>query len=311
MTKLILLAGCAVFIAVGAAAPAAGAADKLKVVATFSILGDLAREVGGDRVEVSTLVGPEGDAHVYAPSPADAKSLRAAKLVVVNGLGFEGWLGRLVRASGTKAAVVTASAGVAPLAGENDGDHARAATDAADHGRSDPHAWQSVANAKTYVGNIRDALAAADPVNASAYAANAEAYLSKLDALETEIRDIVGGLAPDRRMIITSHDAFAYFGKAYGLTFVAPQGVSTESEASARDVARIITQIRRQGISAVFIENISDARLSERIASETGARLGGRVYSDALSAPDGPAATYVSMMRHNVRAFATALTGGS
>lgn len=283
------------------AAEPAWAQEKLKVVATFSILGDLVKNVGGARVEITTLVGPNGDAHVYSPSPADTKRLADAKVVFTNGFGFEGWITRLVKASGTKAAVVVATKGVRARRSEHD-EHGH------DHGATDPHAWQSVANAKTYVANIRDGLVKADPAGKADYEANAAAYLAKLDALEQEVRDLVAKIPADRRRIITTHDAFGYFKDAYGLDFVAPQGVSTESEASAKDVARIITQIKRQKIPAVFIENIVDPRLVKRIAEETGAKIGGKLYSDALTDEKGSAPTYIDMIRHNIRTFSTALT---
>jgi len=302
LVALALFAACLA----GAAPPALAQADKLKVVATFSILGDLVRNVGGERVGVTTLVGPDGDAHVYSPTPADARKLSEAKVVFTNGLKFEGWINRLVKSSGTKAKVVEAAKGVRPLKAEaGHGGH--------DHGHShagevDPHAWQDAANAKLYVAAIRDALIAADPQGRSTYEANAAAYLAKLDDLDREIRAKIARIPADRRKVITSHDAFQYFEKAYGLAFIAPQGVSTEAEASARDVARIVQQIRKEKIPAVFLETISDPRLIERIAQETGARIGGRLYSDALSGPDGPAATYIDMMRHNVEALSQALT---
>ena len=283
---------------------AAGAEDKVKVVATFSILGDFAKEIGGERVEVATLVGPDGDAHSYSPTPADSRRLGEAKLVVVNGLKLEGWIARLIKSSGTKARVVEAAKGVKPLKAEAEPGHEHGH----DHAEFDPHAWQDITNAKIYAGNIRDGLAAADPVGKAVYEANAAAYLVKLDALETEVKEAIGRVPPERRRIITSHDAFGYFEKAYGLKFISPQGVSTDAEASAKDVAKIIQQIRREKIKAVFLENVSDPRLMERIAKESGATIGGKVYSDALSRPDGPAPTYVDMMRHNVTAFSTALS---
>ena len=273
------------------------AQDKLSVVATFSILADLVKNVGGGRVSVKSLVGPNGDAHVYQPTPSDAKMVSDARLVFVNGLGFEGWMSRLVKASGTKAAMVTASKGVKPRKADEDG-----------HEGADPHAWQSVANAKIYVTNIRDALVATDPAGRSAYEANATAYLAKLDALDAEVKAAVAAIPADRRRIITTHDAFGYFGAAYGVAFIAPQGVSTESEVSARDVAKIITQIRKQKIPAVFLENVTDARLLQRIGAESGARVGGTLYSDALTEESGPAPTYLDMMRHNVKQLAEALT---
>jgi zinc/manganese transport system substrate-binding protein len=302
--RLVLAAGAAAF-AAAIAGPASAQQGKLPVVVSFSILTDLVREVGGDRVDIATLVGPNGDAHVYQPSPADAKRLAGARLVVVNGLGFEGWLDRLVKASGTKAAVAVAARGVKPLESKDNDDHKGHKHD---HGAIDPHAWQDVANVKLYVAAIRDALGAADPDGKDAFAARAASYLARLDALDAEIRAAVARIPADRRRIVTSHDAFAYFGKAYGITFVSPQGVSTESEVSARNVARIIRQIRTEKIPAVFLENVSDPRLMERITKETGAKVGGRLYSDALSAQDGPAGTYIDMMRSNIRELSTALS---
>jgi zinc/manganese transport system substrate-binding protein len=281
------------------ATPAA-AQDKVRVVATFSIIADFARNVGGDAIEVSELVGPDSDAHVYAPSPADAKRLADAKVVLVNGLGFEGWLERLVKASGTKATVAVTTKGITPRRMQDDG-HGHG------HGRSDPHAWQSVANAKVYVTNIRDALAKADPDRKATYEANATAYLAKLDALEAEVKATVATIPAERRRIITTHDSFGYFAAAYGVSFIAPQGVSTEAEVSARDLAKIIRQVKTQKIPAVFMENVTDPRLMKRIAEETGARIGGRLYSDALSAAGGPAASYIDMMRHNLKELRGAL----
>ena len=275
----------------------ASAQERLKAVATFSILADFVKNVGGERVEVQALVGPNADAHVYQPSPGDAKALADAKVIFTNGLGFEGWIARLIKASGSKAPIIVTTKGVKP----------RRADDDHGHGDADPHAWQSVPNARIYVANIRDALAAADPAGKSAYEANAAAYLAKLDALDAEVKAAVEKIPADRRRIITTHDAFGYFAAAYGVAFIAPQGVSTESEVSARDVAKIITQIRKQKIPAVFLENISDDRLLKRIGAESGARIGGTLYSDALTDEKGPAPTYLDMMRHNVKQLAQAL----
>ncbi|PSC03427.1 ABC transporter substrate-binding protein [Alsobacter soli] len=278
---------------------------KLPVVATFSILADFVREVGGDRVQVTALVGPNGDAHVYQPTPADAKTLGAAKVIVINGLGLEGWIDRLIRSSGSKAAVVTAAADVKPIApGERQGQQPHGH----DHGGADPHAWQDIANAKLYVAAIRDALISADPDERAAYEARASGYLARLDALDREVRAAVERIPPERRRVITTHDAFGYFGRAYGIAFVAPQGVSTEAEASAADVARIIRQVRAEKTPAVFLENISDPRLMQRIAKETGAKIGGKLYSDALSEQGGPAGTYIDMMRNNIRELSAALS---
>jgi zinc/manganese transport system substrate-binding protein len=275
------------------AAGPARAADRLNVVASFSILGDFVRNVGGNSVSVTTLVGPDGDAHVYVPTPADAKRVADARLVFVNGFGLEGWLSRLVKSAGGKADIVTATSGITPLKLGSD---------------ADPHAWQSVANAKIYVTNIRDALVAADSANAEAFKSNASAYLAKLDALDREVREAVAQIPPDRRKVISTHNAFGYFAAAYGVEFIAPLGVSTESEASARDIAGIITQIRAAKIPAVFLENITDPRLMGRISAETGARVGGTLYSDSLTAEKGDSPTYIAMVRHNIRALTSALS---
>jgi zinc/manganese transport system substrate-binding protein len=272
---------------------------KLKAVATISILGDLVKNVGGDRVDVTTLVGPDGDAHVYEPTPGDAKKLAGADIVFVNGLGLEGWMTRLVEASGTKATIVVVSKGIAPLKMSDSRE--------APLGALDPHAWQSIADAKTYVANIRDGLDMIDPAGKPAYDAAAKTYLAKLDELEKQVRAAISSIPPDRRKIITTHDAFGYFGDAYGMQFIAPEGVSTDTEPSAKDVAMIIAQIRRQNIPAVFLENIADPRMMGEIARETGAKIGGKLYSDALSARGDPAGTYIDMMRHNVHELSTAL----
>jgi zinc/manganese transport system substrate-binding protein len=274
----------------------AQAPEKLPVVATFSILADLTRNVGGDRIEVTALVGPNGDAHVYQPKPADAKQLGAARLILVNGLGLEGWIDRLIKASGTTAPVIVAAKGITLQKMHEEGRIG-----------PDPHAWQSIANAKIYVANIRDALIGVDPGYASAYRANAENYTGELDELDKDVRTEIAKIPPERRQIITTHDAFGYFGTAYGFRFIAPEGVSTETEASARDVAKIIRQIKASNIPAVFLENVTDPRLVRTIASESGAKIGGTLYSDALSLAGGPAATYIDMMRNNIRELSAAL----
>jgi zinc/manganese transport system substrate-binding protein len=293
----------ALIAAVAGVLPAA-AQEKLPVVATFSILGDFVKNVGGDRVSVTTLVGPNGDTHVYQPSPADAKKLANAKVIIVNGFKLEGWMDRLVQASGTKASVVVATNGIKPREMANDDDGKAGAHE---HEGVDPHAWQSIANARIYVANIRDALIAADPGGKEIYEKNTADYLAKLAEVEIEVKEAIAKIPPERRRIITTHDAFGYFGAAYGFEFIAPQGVSTETEASARDVAKIIRQIRAQKIPAVFLENVSDPRLVQRIADETGAKVGGTLYSDALSDESGPASTYIDMMRHNIRQLSAAL----
>ncbi|MCE1238180.1 MAG: metal ABC transporter substrate-binding protein [Hyphomicrobiales bacterium] len=283
----------------------ARAAEPLPVVATFSILADLVARVGGERVTVATLVGPGGDAHVFQPKPADAEKLVRAKLVFVNGLGFEGWMDRLVKSSGTRATIVVASQGVTPLKADDEPGHDHGH----DHGHEglDPHAWQSIADVKIYVANIRDGLAAADPTGVEVYRANAAAFLAELDALETEVTAAIAKIPPEKRRVITSHDAFGYFAAAYGVEFLAPQGMSTDAEPSAKDVARLIRQIRKEKIRAVFVETMTDPRMVKRIAEETGVRLGGAIFSDSLSPKGGPASTYVDMVRHNVRLLGAAM----
>ena len=273
----------------------AKATDKLKVVTTFTILGDMVGNVGREHVALTTLVGPNADAHVYEPTPADARALAQADLVVVNGLGFEGWIDRLVKASGYKGPVVVASEGVAPLTVEDN--------------RPDPHAWQDLANGRLDVANIARALAASDPAHADDYRRRAEAYDRELAALDRDIRGRLDAFPADRRKVITSHDAFQYFGRAYGIDFRAPVGLSTESEPSAGEVAALVRQMRDEGIHALFVENITDPRLVEQLAREAGAVIGGRLYSDSLSGPTGPAPTYLDMFRHNVGEIAKAVLG--
>jgi zinc/manganese transport system substrate-binding protein len=296
------------------AAPAALAAEPLRVVASFSILGDLVAEVGGEHVAVTNIVGPNGDAHVYEPNPADARAVAGADLVVVNGLGFEGWLDRLVQASGYRGRLVVASDGAGLLTLAEEGveqppEHAPDADDPHESEGVDPHAWQSVPNAKIYVANIAAALCGAAPDRCTMFRRNADAYAGELEALDASIRGGIAKIPAERRKLITSHDAFGYFGEEYGVEILAPQGMSTESEASAADVARLVEQIRREEVTALFVENISDPRLIETIGRETGVTPGGALYSDALSEPGGPAATYVEMMRHNAGLMQAAMQG--
>ncbi len=331
--KSIRTASLAFAVAASAFATQVSAGDKLPVVASFSILGDVVGQVGGDRVAVITIVAPGGDAHVYQPTPADAGAISKAAVVFVNGLGFEGWIDRLIKSSGYKGPVIAATAGLKALKGDGHGDghghhdHGHAHQHGKkhehqhgknnekpkghghDHGDHDPHAWQNVKNVITYVANVKDALCKADAAGCETFTQNAAAYTDKLKALDAEIRKKLGAVTADKRKVITSHDAFAYFADAYGVSFLAPIGVSTESEASAKDVAALIDQIRKQGVRAVFVENISDTRLIEQIARETGATIGGTLYSDALSKADGPAATYIDMMLHNAVLMAGAMAG--
>ena len=286
------LRGLLLALAISLGASPLHAQAPLKVVASFSILGDFVKNVGGDRVEVTTLVGSDGDVHVYTPTPSDARKIADAKLLVINGFGLEGWLPRLLQAAGGKASIVTVTSGIAPL---------RLGSD------TDPHAWQSVANAEKYVANIQDALAAADPLDAEFFRKNAQAYLAKLEALDGEVRQAVAQIPQSRRKVISTHDAFGYFAARYGIEFIAPIGVSTEAEPSARDIAKIIAQVKAEHIPAVLLERIGDPRLMRRISAETGARIGGTLYSDSLSDEKGEAPTYIDMVRHNIRTLTSAL----
>ena len=297
----------------------ATAAD-LKVVASFSIIGDFAQNVGGDRIELTTLVGPNGDAHVYEPKPTDAVAMAGADVVLVNGLQFEGFLQRLVDASATKASIVELTKGVETLKMEEEGHHDEAAEAKEEehageeeghhhHGDIDPHAFQSVPNAEIYVKNIADAFCAADSAGCQTYQANAMAYTTKLKALDDEVKAAVASIPADKRTIITSHDAFGYFAHQYGITFLAPEGISTESEASAADVAALIRQVRDDNASAIFVENVTNPRLIEQIAAETDLKVGGTLFSDALSDESGPAPTYIDMMRNNIATIRGAILG--
>lgn len=303
----------AVAMAILFSSPAVLAGKKIPVVVTFTIIGDLVRNVGGDRVSVTTLVGPGGDAHVFQPSPADAAAIKRAKAVFENGLGFEGWLERLIESSGYAGQRFAASKKVKPLyrSDEHDDGHHHDAHRRHDNvGGADPHAWQNLANGILYVQAIQEGLCEVDVEGCPAYKSNAAAYIAKLQELDAEISERFETIPKSKRKLVTSHDAFLYFADRYGLEIHAPEGVTTDSEASAQDVASLIRKIRKHDIVALFVENVSDPRLLQQIARETDLRPSGRLYSDALSAEGGPAASYAEMMRHNAFAVADALDGG-
>ncbi len=316
--RLLVSAACgsAVLMAVPAWAQSATAKTPVKTVASFSILADMVRHVGGDRVAVTALVGPDGDAHVFQPTPADVKTVADAKVVFVNGLGFEGWIERLVQSAAYKGAVVVASAGIRAQTMADAG--AKHGHDGHAHGKEakkdargalDPHAWQDLRHGLAYVDNILAGLIAADPQGAAAYRGNAGAYKRTLEELDAWVKAEIASVPQLRRKVITSHDAFGYFASAYGVTFLAPVGLSTDAEPSAKGVAALIRQIRREKVTALFVENITNPKLIEQIGRETGVKPGGRLYSDALSKPGGPAATYADMFRHNVAQLRAAMTG--
>jgi len=289
-------------------------AEPLRVVASFSILGDLVKNVGGEDVTVTTLVGPDGDAHVFEATPADAKAVGNANLAVVNGLGFEGWIDRLIKAANYKGPVVVASQGIPPRQmKEEEAEHAKDSHgqdkhEGHGHGLiTDPHAWQDLANGQRYVANITAALAKADPAHAEAYQRRGEAYLAQLKETDQWVRGQLAAVPAVKRKVITSHDAFGYFGAAYGVQFLAPVGWSTESEPSAKDVANLVRQIKQAGVRALFVEHMSDPRLLKRIADEASGVVGGTLYSDALAPAGKPGDSYLGMFRHNVPALAAAM----
>jgi zinc/manganese transport system substrate-binding protein len=290
------------------AAPAIAQARRLKVVASFTILADFAREVGGERVEARSLVGPDIDAHVFRPTPQDARVVKDADVVIVNGLGFDGFAGRLVGSSGGKARVVTATNGISLLDAPKSGSgHGHSHGHSHSHGKHDPHAWQSIDAAKIMAANIRDGLIAADAAGADDYRANAERYLGDLDKLKDEIRAILAAVPRDGRLAIVHHDSFRYLSRDFGIRIEAARGLSTEAEPSARDIARIVKAAKDSKAKAVFVESVADPRVGAALAREAGARLGGVLHADALTGPDGPAPTYIAMMRRNARTLAEAL----
>jgi zinc/manganese transport system substrate-binding protein len=262
----------------------------VRVLVSFSILEDIVREVGGDDVAVTSLIGRDANEHVFEPSPDQVRLLPQAQLFIVNGLGLEGWLTRLTQSARYRGPVVIATEGITPITTTETGGAASS---------PDPHAWQDASNGVIYAENIARALASTDPGRAEAYRQRLGHYKAELEALDRRVRERLGTIPAEKRRVITAHDAFAYYGRAYGVTFMAPEGLNTESEPSAKTVAALIRQIRREGIKALFLENISDPRLMEAIARETGAGLGPPLYSDALSGPNGPAQTYIRMIEYN------------
>jgi len=272
-------------------------AAPMPVVASFSVVADLTREVGGDRVTVSSLVGPNQDAHVFQPTPSDAKKVAAAKVFVVNGLGFEGWINRLSRSANFKGVMIEGTKGVKPRKATEEEGHDEQGHD---HGDVDPHAFQDPARVQTYVKNIAAGLSKADPAGASYYQARAASYTKQLQQLDAWAQQQFATVPVAQRKVLTSHDAFGYLGDRYQVHFLAPQGVSTDTEASAKGVATLIRQVKREKVKAVFFENMTDPRLLKQLSDEAGVKIGGRLYSDALSPEGGPASTYLTMFRYNV-----------
>lgn len=298
---------CLLLAAAAAPFAAPAQAPRGRVVATFSILADMVREVAPPDIEVVALVGPDADAHAFEPSPADGRRLAQADLVVANGLGFEGWIERLVRASGYRGSVAVASRGVQPRGAGPAGGHVHPAGHRHAHAQGDPHAWQDLAHARRYVENIADALVQRWPGREAEVRGRSRDYLARIDRLDAQVRQWLEAVPREQRRVITSHDAFGYFAAAYGVDFLSARSWSTAAEPSAAAMARLLRQVRDQRVKALFVENISDPRLVERIARETGARVGGTLYSDALSAAGGPADTYLKLFEHNARTLAAAL----
>ncbi|MBI6852784.1 metal ABC transporter substrate-binding protein [Pseudomonas lijiangensis] len=296
MKRLMMLSSMAA-IALSAFASLAQA-KPLEAVASFTVIADMVSNVGGERVHVTSLIGPNGDPHVYEPTPRDAQALKSADLTFVSGLHLEGWMDRLIKASGYKGQPVVLSEGIKTRYMQEDGKLI-----------TDPHAWNSAANGVIYVRNIMAALKKADPEGASVYEANGQRYIVQLQQLDLYARDQIQSVPESKRKILTSHDAFGYFGDAYGVTFLSPLGFSTESEASAADVAKLIRQIKSEHVTAYFFENSGDPRLVKQIADASGAQPGGELYVEALSPPDGPAASYVQMFRYNVDKLTAAMKG--
>ena len=273
---------CAVLAVMMSASPSWA---KLDVVASFSILGDMVEQVAGDKATVTTIVGPDADAHLYQPNTGDAVAVAEADLVIINGMGFETWSAQLIETSGTKAAVAVATDGITPLFVD---------------GEVDPHAWNSLENGLVYVNNIEAALSAASPADAATFRANADAYRAKLNALHNRALADIAKLPEQKRVVVTAHDAFGYLETAYGLTFLAPQGIDTDAEPSAKDLAELIAFLNETGAGALFVENIANADLIAQISRETGINIGGRIYSDALSVKGSPATSYLAMFTHNL-----------
>jgi zinc/manganese transport system substrate-binding protein len=282
------------------------AAEKIKIVTSFSILADMAEHIGGDNVTVESLVGAGEDAHAFNPSPTDVTDLVRADLIIINGLGFEGWLDRLMSSTQNMPKIVVASAGISPLNAEDE-KQGHKHNHGHDHGELDPHAWQNVANARIYAKNIASALIAKDPDRKSIYEANLARYDSDLEKLDKTIRNAIEAIPVGKRKLVTTHDAFGYFEEAYGIEMIAALGVANDAQPSAKDIARIIRQIRDEAVPAVFLETIIDPRLARRLSTESGAKIGGTLYSDALSEKNGPAGTYIAMMETNIRELTRAL----
>lgn len=303
--KSLFSLGAALLLAVAGQAQAA----PVKAVATFTVIADVVKQVGGDQVQVTSLVGPNGDPHAYEPTPADAQALKQADVVFMSGLHLEGWMDRLIKASGQARPPVVLSQGVKTREMAEDEDEHGHDDHGHDHGGIDPHVWNSPLNVIVYTRNVVKALSEVDPSDAALFKANGDRYIAELEAMDRYAREQIGQVPNTQRKVLTSHDAFGYFADAYGVTFISPLGLSTEAEASAQDVAKLIRQIKQEHVAAYFFENSNDPRLVQQIAKASGAQPGGELYVEALSPADGPAPTYAAMFRYNVDTLVKAMKG--
>jgi zinc/manganese transport system substrate-binding protein len=293
MRRRTLLTGLPAAVAL---APTRLAAAGISAIASFSILTDMVRRIGGSLVSVTSLVPPDADAHMYQPTGADSRALTAAALLVENGLGLEGWIARLAEAADFRAVLVVASSGVTPRMMREGSETSL-----------DPHAWQDPRNGVIYARNIAAGLAKADPAHAETWHANAAAFIAEIERTDAWIAEQFAPIPPGARRVITTHDAFGYYGARYGVSFLAAEGISTDAEPSAKGIAALVGQIKREKVRDVFLENMTDPRLTRMLARETGANVSGPLYSDALSKPDGPAPDYLTMLRYNTSWFIRAL----
>lgn len=275
----------------------------LKITATFSILGDLIKNVGKDEVEVTSVVGPNSDTHVYEPTPKDIQNLTLADLVFMNGLFFEGWMDRLIDPKDIGKRVIIVSTHITPRTHAHQNCTHNTHPDAID-----PHAWHSIPNVITYVHEIERALSAHRPDSKTFFQENAKAYIQKLTTLHHKLQDRFAQIPENKRLAVSTHDGFGYLGETYGIRFISPLGLSTEAEASAKSLAQVIDTIKTLKVPLVFVENITSTRLMQQLCEETGTQLGPTLYSDALSPKEGPAGSYLDMMDHNTSHLLRSMT---
>jgi ABC-type Zn uptake system ZnuABC Zn-binding protein ZnuA len=278
--RLILTAFCMAFIS-------AQAQDKPIVLSTASMMNDMAKNIGGDNFSYSTVVPIGSDPHLYEPTPGDARACHGASIILMNGLTFEGWLAKLIENSGTEAQIKTITEGVVAIASEQ-------YTNA-----TDPHAWMSAANGLIYSQNIRDVFIAFIPEKEQEFRSNYTRYKADIEALDQYISRKIASIPEEKRILITSHDAFQYYGRRYHISLEAILGTSTDADVQTSDVQRLNEVIRTTPVPAVFIESTISPRLLGQIAKDNGIVIGGKLYADSLSEEDGPAGTYLKMLRYN------------